>query len=73
LWTVTHLGEFSRCKVNSLLLRFRALLLAFSTLLLAVSTLAEQRELLCHLLDSSSEIGQLAGDARDVVSVCDVR
>jgi hypothetical protein len=44
--------------------------LAVSALLLAVSTLAKQGELLRHLLDRASEIGQLPGDARYVLIGC---
>jgi hypothetical protein len=51
------------------LLDLRAFLLGISALLLAVSALAKRLELACHLFDSPSEIGQLAGDNRCVLSV----
>ena len=69
--TFAHLGQFARCKVNALLLRLGALLLCFHALLLAVRALAKFHELLRDLLNGASEISQLAGDARYVVSGCD--
>jgi hypothetical protein len=48
------------------LLDLRALLLIVSTLLLAVRALAKRLELVRHLLDRPSEIGELASDGRYV-------
>ncbi len=60
--TLTDLGQFSRREVNALLLGVRALLLA-------VSALANRLELFFHQLDGVSEVGQLRGDAPDVLVV----
>jgi len=47
-------------------------LLGFGPLLLAVSALAKRLELLRHLLNGPSEVGQLASDARYVLPGCDI-
>ena len=65
--TLTDFGQFSRREVNSLSLYFRALVLGISALLLAVSALAKRLELIRHLLDGPSKVGQLASDARYVL------
>jgi hypothetical protein len=56
LEAVTDLGEFSRSEVDALLLGVRAL--------------PKVHELVRHVLDSPSELGQLFGDARYVVLGC---
>ena len=55
------------------MLDLRTLMLGVSALLLAVSALAYCRELGRHLLDGPSELCQLAGDRRYVLSVCHVK
>ena len=70
--TVTDLGKFPRREVNALLLDLRTLMLGVSALLLAVSALAYGRELARHLLDGPSELCELAGDRRYVLSGCHV-
>ena len=60
--TLTHLGQFSRGEVNALLLGVRALLLG-------VSARPIRLQLFFERLDGVSEIGQLAGDAGDVLVV----
>ena len=54
------------------MLDLRALLLIVSTLLLAVRALAKRLELVRHLLDRPSEIGELASDGRYVLLGCQV-
>ena len=70
--TVADLGKFPRREVNALLLDLRTLMLGVSALLLAVSALAYGRELARHLLDGPSELCELAGDRRYVLSGCHV-
>ena len=48
-------------------------MLGVSALLLGVRALANGRELARHLLDGPSELCQLAGDRRYVLSVCHVK
>jgi hypothetical protein len=60
-------GQLTRRKVDSLLLYQGALLMQVDELFMAVSALAQRHELFCHLLHRSSQVGQLAGDARYVV------
>ena len=55
------------------MLHLRTLMLDVSALLLAVSALANGRELARHLLDGPSELCQLAGDRRYVLSGCHSR
>jgi len=54
------------------LLYLRTLMLGVSALLLAVGARANGRELARHLLDGPSELCQLAGDRRYVLSGCHV-
>jgi hypothetical protein len=72
LQTVTDLGYFSRREVNALSLDLSALLLVVRALLLAVRALAKRPELVRHLLDRPSEIGELGSDGRYVLLGCHV-
>jgi hypothetical protein len=60
-------GEFSGGKVDALLLYQGALLMQLDELFMAINALAQRLEFFCHLLHRSSQVGQLAGDARYVV------
>jgi hypothetical protein len=55
------------------LLDLRTLMLGVSALLLVVSALADGRELARHLLDGPSELCQLGGHRRYVLSGCHVK
>jgi hypothetical protein len=66
LQAVADLRQLACREVDSLLLDLRALLLLVGALLLGVSALAEQPQLIRHLLDGAREVGQLAGDDRRV-------
>ena len=55
------------------MLDLRTFLLGVSALLLAIRALANGRELAPHLLDGPSELCQLPGDRRYVLSGCQLR
>ena len=60
LQTVTDLGQFTRRKIDALLLCIR-------TRVLADSFLDKALQLLCHVLDSMGEVGELTRDERYVL------
>ena len=64
---VTDVGKLTRREVDALLLSFGAGMLVVRAHLLAVSALTHRLELLSHRFDGAGEIGQLTGDAGDVL------
>jgi hypothetical protein len=69
--TGADLDEFTRGKVDALLLYLASLSLYFSEMVLAVGTIPQRRELGRHLPHLLSEFGQLPGDGCYVFVGCD--